>query len=276
MECLRIEMRRALRSKEFCIALVIGIGIVLWHFGMNVVPKAVSNFNEDMYAILKTYPFSVYNSWIGIDRVSSQNNIYFNLVYFLIAIPFVSSYRWDRDSGYVKNIYSRCKRRSYLVAKWIAVFVSGGLVCVIPLVINLMLTMAVLPMAKPYACTMLFFVVEQDMCAELFYSHPMVYTIGYLAMNFVIAGGLCVMALGVSWIMNNRYLIMILPFAILQTWNTMAYFLGYYQYSLRNIAVQIGSASGYAAAIEIGILLVGAILVYWIGNRRKGGANEVL
>lgn len=69
----------------------------------------------------------------------------------------------------------RAGSRNYLIAKYIAVFITGGVAAVFPLVLDLILTMPFVPALIPQMGTFLFGVNESEWLGSLFYVHPFLY-----------------------------------------------------------------------------------------------------
>ena len=105
-------------------------------------------------------------------------------------------------------------KKGYLLGKYLAVFASAGTVCIAPLMLNLMLTMMVLPSLIPQPGTMQFPVLGSCMLSTLFYTHPYIYLLIYLLIDFILTGLFSCTALAVSRLMYNRYLVLFTPFIL--------------------------------------------------------------
>ena len=71
--------------------------------------------------------------------------LFVRLIPILATIPYAITYYTDNKKGIVKNYYSRTKKINYLIAKFIAVFTTGGTAAVFPLALNVFASAAVLP-----------------------------------------------------------------------------------------------------------------------------------
>lgn len=60
-------------------------------------------------------------------------------------MPYAVTYLSDIKSGIIKNYVTRTAKFNYLAAKYIAVFVTGGVVVVMPLLINYLTAITILP-----------------------------------------------------------------------------------------------------------------------------------
>ena len=75
---------------------------------------------------------------------------------------------------YVKNLYTRTNKKYYYAAKYIVSCTAGGLAATIPLAVNLIANMMVLPSLKPVAalgclCS------ERNCAVGRYFTHPYIY-----------------------------------------------------------------------------------------------------
>lgn len=127
----------------------------------------------------------------------------------------------DVKEGYIKNISTRMDTTGYLMGKYLAVFVSAGSICAIPLILNTYLTAMVLPSLKPEIATAVFPVIKGSFAQELFYTYPYLYTLLYIVIDFIMAGLYGCLALVISRIVNNRYIVMFFPFVVYLVFRTV-------------------------------------------------------
>ncbi len=210
---IKIELIRALKSKTMLLTLMIGSLITLSHVVVYVIP--VSNFidkalsyNKQMYSVP-----TVFAGWIGQASYSMQSFLFYMLLPLLATIPFGDSFFADIRTGYIKNVLIRVRKKDYYVAKYIATFISGGLVIVIPLIINLMITAMFLPSHHPQV-TSGYSNGAASMRSNLFFIHPYAYILGYLVIDFIFSGFISTIALSVSLISEYRFMVVVIPFLI--------------------------------------------------------------
>ena len=92
-----------------------------------------------------------YTNWIGSHNIYLQQNIFYMAIPILATLPFGSSFYDDINRGYARNVCVRAKKKYYLIAKYIAVFVSGGCVVAIPMVFSFLISSMFLPTMLPEA-----------------------------------------------------------------------------------------------------------------------------
>ena len=71
--------------------------------------------------------------------------LYIRLLPIMVVLPYAATYYTDRRTGIIRNYYCRTKKINYLIAKFTAVFTTGGIVAVLPLLVNLLATAMLLP-----------------------------------------------------------------------------------------------------------------------------------
>lgn len=209
---LGIELGRAYRSRGLTLSLLVGIGLALIQFVAVVMPCA-GNVLESFTGGVASYPHSVFSSWIGMDDRNPYLAVLMTLFPLLAVLPFGVSYFEDKKKGYIKALCSRAKRRDYLLAKYAAVFLSGGTAVVLPFLFNLLLTAAVLPSLVPVG-NGLFKLCGVAMFADIFFTHPYLYILIYLMMYFVYGGVFASLALACSHLFDFGFFVMLFPFVI--------------------------------------------------------------
>jgi len=163
-------------------------------------------------------------------------------------------------------------------ARFITTFVSGGMIVLLPVLMNLIATMMCVPALSPVE-NGLFIGSGKSFMGCLFYNHTFVYIIIYLVQFFVYGGAFSVVSLAVAFLFDNAFLVMISPFIAyygvgvlstvgknifgLYTFNPMSYI------SPSNVLMDNGLI-GFILEPLI-IILVSGVIFFW-----KGAANEVL
>ncbi len=209
---LKIEMKRAFLNRMFAASLLIGFTICTVQIFNEVLPML--QYQQSLVQS-DTYPHGVFSKWLGGGN-SFWIVLYFALLPILAALPYADSLHADRRSGYVKNIFTRGKRRSYYAAKFISVFLSGGAAAVLPLLWNLYLCAMLLPSITPDPVAGTFWPNAASLWAEQFYTQPFAYTALFCAMIFVAAGLLAAIALAATFFVKYRFVVLLVPFIVYQ------------------------------------------------------------
>ena len=169
--------------------------------------------------------------WLGGDIFSLESYLYFLLLPLMAVLPFADSYFTDRKIGYIKNIFTRAPKSSYIIAKLIAVFLSGATVVVLPLLFNLGVTMTLYPSFMPVASGTRTAIYDKAMWEDLFYIAPGLYIGAFLMLIFVFSGFLAVLALALSFVVENRFVVLLGPFILSLFIYSLCSLVGYLQAS---------------------------------------------
>lgn len=217
-QIIKVELNRAFRSAGFLFAVMIGSAMSLWYFIKFSWPliehilRVQSGTASESFFKKVYYATPVAEGWMGTHIADG----YFLVLPILCAIPYGISYYMDNRNGYVNQLTTRVKRSTYIKAKMTAVFISGGAVAVIPMILNLLLCMCFLPIMYPVSSTQLFPVSAGSVLSELFYSKSwsFLYIIIYIIFDFVFFGLLNGLTLFMSCFVDNRFTIILSPFII--------------------------------------------------------------
>lgn len=204
---LKIELSRALKNKYFLFSIIIGCMLAITHVAFNVLP-----LYGDVDLPKGAYPHSVFNKWIGGQAYAPETFLFFLIAPMLATIVYGTSFYVDMKSGYIKNVFIRTEKRYYYVSKYVATFISGGLVIIIPLILNFYLTSMLLPSIIPEASSGTFPIFENFMWNKLYYSQPYIYVFLYIILDFIFYGLIATIALAISFNIDNQFAVMVAPF----------------------------------------------------------------
>ncbi len=205
--CLKLELYRLFRSKALLAALAIGFFFVGSHIITVVLPYAKTN-SEIVFDNPMRIPFSACMFFMGYDMYGWQGQVFYRLLPLLAALPYVNSYYCDIYQGYIKNLQVRCRKRDYLMAKYFVVFLSGGITVVLPLIVDILLCLAFLPVYQPILSTGLYAIAFR----YFYYEHTILYILLFLFIDFLIGGIYAVLGLVGTEIIVNKYLVVIFPY----------------------------------------------------------------
>lgn len=216
-QMLRMELYKALKNKLFYISIVIGCIITIFSFvynlGMYQNELLMRNTAEanPMYAAS-----SLFNLWMGGEPFSLGTSVYFFVFPLLVTIPYGWSYCEEKQCGYIRMVTVRSGKTAYFLSKYVAVFLSGGLAMVIPLVFNFLLSAMFFPavMPMPIYCTTngIFF---DSLLSMLYYSKPFLYVLIYLCIDFLFSGLIACLSYGAASFVKHRAVTVILPLFLL-------------------------------------------------------------
>lgn len=217
-QMVKIELERAFRSMSFKLSIIIGIIIVGIQFCREVIPAAINPIYWIKSNTLQVPANAFANSIIMGD--GAYYTLFVRLIPILATIPYAITYYTDNKKGIVKNYYSRTKKINYLIAKFIAVFTTGGTAAVFPLALNVLASAAVLPsfmiINGETTCS------GNGMWSYILYSHPYIYFIMYFILQFICAGLLATVSLVISMYVNNVFIVLLFPSVLCEFLNAVA------------------------------------------------------
>lgn len=215
---IKTELERAFKSWSLWLALIIGMGLSIAQIITRIIPAAMNPLMGYMPDNATLMPISAFQVWIG-NGVSFEYSLFIRLIPILAAMPYAVTYLSDIKSGIIKNYVTRTAKFNYLAAKYIAVFVTGGVVVVMPLLINYLTAITILPsLVWPVG---VFASSPKSIWSAIFYTHPHVYMIMYMILLFVCGGLMATIALIVSNIVNNRFVAILAPYIITEFANAI-------------------------------------------------------
>ena len=216
---LQIELKKAFSNKLFWITLALGLLIVSLSAYKDIIGylpiKEAEQLQNEVSAVSDSNPlnamYTLYNSWIGADYAAPMTSLYYILLPLLASLAYGWSYFTEKKSGYVKNVVTRIDKKKYYLAKYIAVFLAGGAVVAIPLLINVLAVACVVPAYQPDMFYGMYYVMDYHYMIRLFYSMPALYVAYVLVLDFVFAGLIAVLSLALTFFVNNRFAVVLLP-----------------------------------------------------------------
>jgi ABC-type transport system involved in multi-copper enzyme maturation permease subunit len=226
---LKLELRKALINKLFFGAIIIlfipSLMSFLYRAGSYELEKeylenAAKIFGENYENPQLGGRFTLSNNWVGGESYTLGSSIFFYIFPLLLAIPYGWSYCSELKSGYIKNMLIRTKRTPYFLSKYIAVFVASGLVMVIPMIANIIMTACYFPATLPNVGYDIFHgIFPYSLMSEIYYTHPILYIILYLLLDFFFCGLIGCLSYAITTVIKNRIVVVLVPFAILLAWH---------------------------------------------------------
>lgn len=208
---LKFEFKRLFKSKFLYLSLAIGAILCIWDtilqcIEVNRTNSLINEFGSIGLGLI--YPRTVFNSFISLDYYYLPAYILYIIFPLLVTLPYALSYHNDRSSGYIKNILIKIEREKYYLSKYIAVFCSGFFTALTILLFGLLLTSLFFPYLPPVTITNTFSPLRgSEMFFELFYTHPLVYTLIYILIDSIFMGIFACLALLISIFAQNTLII---------------------------------------------------------------------
>src|SRR5690625_3196507 len=214
---LKIELTKAIKNKFFVTTLIIGLVFTLFSAWYRIDLYQYTQWQlNNSGGNQMTQAFNLYNNWIGGEAISLGFVFFFTLLPLLAVMPYGWSYYIENKTGYVKAVVTRSSKREYFLTKYIATFIAGGLVILIPLVVNFVVVALFVPAVTPTISYALYYAVPHGhMGSQLFYTYPFLFVILYLILDFIFAGLFATMSLTVAFFVKNRIAVILIPFFLI-------------------------------------------------------------
>ena len=163
--------------------------------------------------------FSVFSQWIGIETYTSGYSLFFFIYPLLVCIGYGWLFRRELETGYINQIVSRVGKKKYFISRYFITFLSGGMILVLPLLLNLLLGMTFRNLALPDPLYPYFNMGNCNFLGSLFYTHPLWFCILYLLTDFAFGGALACLCMTLSYFIRGRVLALPIPFLLLLVWD---------------------------------------------------------
>ncbi len=214
----KTEIKKACHNKMTTVTLILVLALTLYH-----AVTVIINYNSFYsYYRLQTEIVnqmitseSLFCHWLGTDVVSFPTSAFFFLLPVVAVLPYGWSLASEMNSGYTKNMLSRIPRKSYLLAKYIASFISGALLVFIPLLVSLLVLALFLPAIRMESIYPYGTIGQGCMWAGIYYEHPYVYCVLYMLLDSVYAGLMATISTALSFFLKNKVAVVLAPFFIM-------------------------------------------------------------
>lgn len=190
VKMIRTELWKMIHQKSFYVALGIGVFLSLWdsldtfRIVHEMIPGILRNSSRKMYEGI-----GLFGLWMSVTGGMNMGSYIFKMIWpILAAIPFGWSYWSERKEGSFCQIVVRSKKITYFFAKYLTVFISGGIVIAIPLLLNLLTDALYCPVYPPSPATSYYAISSGTFLSKLFYMHPWLYSFIWIVVSFLLGG----------------------------------------------------------------------------------------
>lgn len=273
---LKLEFRKMFVSWGFLISAIIGLTLAVcqsvgFYFNAYVGQKA----NYDLAASGGKYSGQIYptvmlQGWMGQDYASVFQTLFYLLLPVIAVLPYGASLYQELSSGYLKNVYTRISRGSYLACKYVAAFIGGGTCVAAPLLLSLLISALYLPNLPQNVFMLQATLRNTSLWVDIYFGAPHLYALLFILLAFIFGGLMAVLAIGISQFANNVFTVWLFPFLL----NTCAYYFLQGMESIKYVPmsflnpIQNQDADG-TAIIVTGIILFAVSLILFILNAGK-------
>lgn len=217
---LKLELKRSFMSRGMKTVFVLSLILALCQFAGFY---SISNKSEQFYQAFEVgngdyevgiYPNTLYESFIAGEGFSVFNTLYYFLLPLFAVLPFGISFFKDEETGYIKNICCRVKKKNYLIAKYVAVFISGAVASGMPFAFSFIISALRYPAVLPNQMALQSWVQDASMLSEFYYTHTGGYVCCYFLLTLMFGGFIATSALPVSFIAKHYLIVLFTPLAL--------------------------------------------------------------
>lgn len=241
MSNLRKEIKRSIKNKFFYISCIIGIILSLicvFEAVKDYSDYAVSLEEVEMINLNPLVPtLSAYTLWIGGGESNLYSTMMFLMLPLLVSLPYAWSYCSDRKNGYLKKAVNEIGSLKYNLSKYVATFISSGLVIAIPLIINLLSVLMFVPAITPDSVYDIYYgVFSYNFLGDVFYTVPILYDLIYILMIFLFCGLIGCLGYSFAVLFKSRILAVISPSALLLLIHYKKQYIGSFDFEISAIS----------------------------------------
>lgn len=220
---MKIELKRAFINTKFYIVVFVSTIFAIGSFfttpGFTIAKNWFLYMNGDLDAIymIEKCDYSDVAIEIWMPNYGASSKFYFLwliILPLLCIIPYGITYIEDKSSGLINQYIIKIGKGKYYVSKFITLFISGGTIATLPLLINLIICSMALPFGLPVRSTQFYPVKEYNLFSNLYYQNIVVYLMLYFLIYFVVYGLITCLALSFVYFEENKYMLLLVPFII--------------------------------------------------------------
>lgn len=280
-KALRVELRKALINPWFVACVLIGLGFAVVE-SIQVIPmrleQDISNtlYYESVYG--GNAPNSSYINNLLVDPIMSAARIFYIVAPLLIALANSWSLSTELKCGYANLVLMREPKGTYFASKWLATFVVGGAVCVVPLVASFIVSCCFLPAYPIDAYDWAYVPMDYSrFMGSLFYENPLLFIVARICLDFMLAGVWAAFVQSVSLLVENRVTLLVGSFVVMLALNSgsqMLYSLLEVQGPALTLMTYLQGCAyalnvwPFVMALEMGLLAVISIALPWAMRKR--------
>lgn len=213
---LRFELVKCLTGRWMMVALALGCALAL--------AAAAESFRYVHEVLMPAFPYasnmSSFSNWMVANcNASLAATIFFYVAPLLAVMPFAWTYASEHRNGYEMQVAARIPARSIWTARAVTAFVSGFAAIAVPLLVNLVVLVCLLPSVTPiYEDYVVLGIFDDSLFSGLFYNAPVGYVAAMTLLDGFLMGTWALFVFSLSALTLNRVALMTLPYLALLGW----------------------------------------------------------
>lgn len=260
----RETMKKLIISKNKCFFIALCFGVLLsilqsiYIFKLYSINVGMTNITDNTRYNPHIQMNTVYSWWIGNKIACSYSDIFFFVSPLLSAVSAFRYYKVKTDKP--------CElSASHLSKELIFVFILSGTSIGLPMLLNFLTTLAIVPALPPDSIYDIYYgVFSTTLFGGIFYSFPILYIVLFIAINFLFYGLFGCFCYCISYLFKNRIISVLLPCSgllLLEFCKSFCYEIIGFDISPVTILhpLKAQSVSEYIVLIEIGLLMIAVL-----------------
>ena len=250
IQLLKLELYFLFRRKEFLFVFTISLTLM------------VIAFLADCYNLFQSELMDIPPAnqlWVGFGNKFGQA-FYMFLLPLMPVMAYADTHYLNIKTGMYKNIFPRCHKSNYILAKGVVVLASGFFVVFFPLFINQLLYLVIAPIHSSRHIlngwpAYTFYPSHTMLFEALFLSRPYLYNVLYMIMASLVGSLAALVSYAISFISNrSRLIIIATPVVVYSIYNFITLLLINKKYSLYFYLIGSGSSGLSASYFFISIV----------------------
>lgn len=212
---LKSELWKAFHNKMMLLSFALGMLLAVADVVQN--SRLVAELTEaTLQSVAEGYGsgghggFSLFVLWMAVNGMNFGSRNFYLIWPVLAALPFGWSYYQERKNGTYNQIVSRSGKKNYYIAKWLSVFVSGGVAIAVPVTANLLMNAMVCPYSLPLLGITP--IMNGSFLSALYYTNPWVYGLIWCGVEFLWGGAAACLCLAFGTVVRYQVLVILCPF----------------------------------------------------------------
>lgn len=273
-----MELKKAFGNRFFALSLVAGLLFAVLSAVYSI--DSYMDVRESLDEIggnPMIQAFGLFNTWIGGESNTLGFTLFFTLLSLLAVLPYGWSYQMEEKSRYLDIVQMKVGRQRYMLAKYMAAFLSGGTCIVVPLLVNFLVVAAFVPAVQPTIIYEIYYPMHHGaLLSELFFDRPVLFVGIYMLIDFVYGGLFAAMGIAISFFVKNRLAVVLSPFMLVlafQYLRTFFYYRIYKEispmYFLHAVTVENVADAGIVCTEAVILFLFTFVTTIWGAGKRE-------
>ncbi|MDM5196088.1 hypothetical protein QUG02_24410 [Bacillus hominis] len=197
---------KRMNNKNLYFSLVLGISLSCVYILYYVMPLA------DKRDVI----FTPYTTWMGINSVVTPSFLFFFILPVIASLPSSSIFQEDKKNGSFLFVIMRSNYKMYFLKLFSKTFLIGGVVVIIPLILNIFLSFMFLPNITPDEIlnSNIGMYERATFFISIYFEYPFIHMILYTFIAFFYGGAFALFSLSISFYAKHTFITLLSAFLL--------------------------------------------------------------